>query len=328
MSKIHLFSLFLTFSLLAVFSSCSSDGFKIDGNLSSLDGGEVRIVFSGDSGIVDEWVGLDKKGKFSFKGMAMQPIIVSILDHHNKVLATVAVKAGDHIKIKGDASKAMGVKIKGNRLNEEWQLFRDEHAAFYTDTNPSRLNAAIEKYVREHPADMLSTVLLMADYTDFSDRDKVDKMLRSIDAAARPKSLTMALGEKREQHLPRLLSLTLWKFGGAFEDVKLTGGCNVLSFWAKPQNDRSAYATKMKSLSDSVRVIDILAESDSMRWHQTIAGEDWSHYWAPAGPMEQGITSLDITSLPWYAVTDSTGLVVYSGPNFDEARKKALSIKK
>ena len=183
MSKIHLFSLFLTFSLLAVFSSCSSDGFKIDGNLSNLDGGEVRIVFSGDSGIVDEWVGIDKKGKFSFKGMVTQPIIVSILDHHNKVLATVAVKAGDHIKIKGDASKAMGVKVKGNRLNEEWQLFRDEHAAFYTDTNPSRLNAAIEKYVREHPADMLSTVLLVADYTDFSDRDKVEVLLRQIDCA-------------------------------------------------------------------------------------------------------------------------------------------------
>lgn len=328
MSKIHLFSLFLTVSLLAVFSSCSSDGFKIDGNLSGLDGGEVRIVFSGDSGIVDEWVALNKKGKFSYKGMALQPILVSILDHHDKVLATVAVKAGDHLKIKGDASKAMGVKVKGNRLNEEWQLFRDEHAAFYTDPNPSRLNAAIEKYVREHPADMLSTVLLVADYSDYSDRDKVDKMLRSIDAAARPASLTAALGEKREQHLPRLLSLTLWKFGGAFEDVKLAGRCNVLSLWAKPQDNRNAYAAKIKSLSDSIRVIDILAESDTLRWHQTIAGDEWSHYWAPAGPMEQGIESLKILSLPWFAVTDSTGLVVYSGSSFDEARKKALGITK
>lgn len=324
MSKIHLFSVFLALSLAALFASCSGDGFKIDGNLTGLETPEVRVVFSGDSGIVDEWVNLDKKGHFSYKGVTSQPVLVSILDHSNKVLATVIVTGGDHLKIKGDASKAMGVKVKGNRLNEEWQLFRDEHAAFYTDTNPSRLNAAIEKYVREHPNDMLSTVLLMADYTDFSDRGKVEKLLQGIDIAARPASLTTAFGEKRESHMPRLVTLKLWKFGGTFEEIKLAGDIKFLSLWANPQTNRNGYAEKIKDLRESVHVIDILAESDSMRWHQTIAGEDWQHYWAPAGPMEQGIHLLGITSLPWYAVTDSTGLVVYSGPNFDDAKKNAL----
>ena len=79
-----------------------------------------------------------------------------------------------------------------------------------------------------------------------------------------------------------------------------------------------------ESSANKVNVIDILAESDTLRWHQTIADEGWPHYWAPGGPLEQGIQLLGITSLPWYAVTDSTGLVIYSGPNFNEAKKSAL----
>ena len=42
--------------------------------------------------------------------------------------------------------------------------------------------------------------------------------------------------------------------------------------------------------------------------------------------MEQGIQMLGIKSLPWFAVTDSTGLVVYSGPNCDMASKKASEL--
>ena len=73
-----------------------------------------------------------------------------------------------------------------------------------------------------------------------------------------------------------------------------------------------------------MRVIDVLAESDTLRWHQTIAGEEWVHYWAPGGPLEQGVQSLGITTLPWYAVSDSTGLIVYSGPNLNEAMSKVI----
>jgi hypothetical protein len=222
--------------------------------------------------------------------------------------------------------------VKGNSLNEEWQLFRDEHRAFYADPNPSRLDAAIEKYVREHPSNMLSTVLLVVDYSDFSDHDKVDKLLRGIEIQARPESLTGLLyGNEKDRKravLPRLMSLTLFKHGGKFEEIKLTDKTSILSLWANPQNSRNALINKLQTLDKGIRIIDVLTESDSLRWHQTIAGDpaDWQHYWAPGGPMEQGIQMLGIKSLPWFAVTDSTGLVVYSGPNCDLASKKASEL--
>ena len=126
------------------------------------------------------------------------------------------------------------------------------------------------------------------------------------------------------------MSLKLWKHKGGFEEISLVNRVAILAMWANPQTNREDWTKMIKgvreSSSDRINVIDILAESDTLHWHQTIADEDWPHYWAPGGPMEQGINSLGINIMPWYAVTDSTGMVVYSGPNFSAASKKASDI--
>ena len=326
MKKLHLLTVVLP--LVALLAACSSDSFKIDGELTHLDNSRVRVVMRSDSSIVDEWVSLDNKGRFSFTGEAEQPVLVMLMRHNGDLLTTVVAANGDHIKVKGDASQPMGVKVKGNKLNEAWQMFRDEHKDFYISTNPARLDAAIEKYVRENPGEMLSTVLLMADYSDYSDRGKVEKLLKGIDVAARPESLSASFWEAPaagvKRHQPRLMVLELYKHGGGFEKISLADRMTLLSLWANPQDNRQAVSKRLQDFNESaagkdVRVIDILAEGDTMRWHKTIAGEAWPHYWAPAGPVEKGIQLLGVTTMPWYAVTDSSGLVVYSGPNLDQA---------
>ena len=321
MKLIHYFAILLIVAL----TSCNGDRFKIDGNIVNLDGGDIKVVYL-DSVINEEQVTLDKKGKFSIEGTAPQPMFVNILNHRGEPLTTVVAVNGDHIKLKGDAAKPSSIKVKGNRLNEDWQLFRDEHAAFYSDPNPSRLDAAIEKYVRQHPDDMLSTVLLIKDYSDYSDRGKLADLFKGISAEARPESLLQGFPGNplaaKKTALPRLMSLTLVKHGGSFEEIKLNGR-NLISLWANPQRDRNTLINKLQGLDESVRVLDILAESDTLRWHQTIKNdpERWLHYWAPGGPLEQGIQMLAPMTLPWYAVTDSTGMVTYSGPSLQAALK-------
>ena len=318
----------LLLSLTMTMASCSGDSFKIDGKLANFDSGMVRVIFPTDSGMVDEWVNVDNKGKFSYKGAVVDPVIVSLLDSRSHLLVMLVATNGDHIKVKGDAAQPKTIKIKGSKVNEDWQLFRDEHAAFYTDPNPSRLDAAIEKYVREHPADLLSTVLLMADYSDYSDVDKINAMLKGIDVKVRPGSLVQSFEGRsmnaQTSHLPRIMALKLVKHGGDFEDVSLVDRMTLISFWANPQDNRSALINKLNQVGEGIRVIDVLTESDTLRWHQTIAADpkEWKHYWAPGGPMEQDVQLLGIKTLPWYAVTDSTGLVTYSGPSLDAALGK------
>ena len=325
------YHLALLLSIVVMLASCGSDSFKIEGAITNLDGGTLKVIYIGDSGVVDELVNLDKKRKFSFEGHSAQPALVSLLNRQGKPLAMLVAANGDYLKVNGDASKEMGIKVKGNRLNEDWQLFRIEHKSFYTDINPSRLDAAIEKYVRENPADILSTVLLLADYSDYSDRNKLKTLLDGIEAQARPKSLAQmmesrAKGNRLAGHLPRLATLNLMALDGDFEEIKLTSQTTLIHLWANPQSGRRMVIDKLKGLGETIRVLDVLAESDTLRWGQTIADdpEGWKHYWAPAGPLEQGLQLLGFTSLPWYVVTDSTGLVVYSGSSLDEASMNAL----
>lgn len=320
-------------TLAVAMAACSNDSFKIDGNLTNLDGVSVKVIFMGDSGIVDDWVDVDKKGKFVIEGHAAEPALVCLQDRMGKPLAMLVATNGDHLKVSGDAGQQKNIKVKGNRLNEDWQVFRDEHKAFYNDPNPSRLDAAIEKYVREHPDDLLSTVLLVADYSDYSDRGKVTALLNGINESARPKSLAWALesnnrGAGNTGHLPRLMTIKLMKHGGGFEDIKLTEQTTLIHLWANPQDNRQAVIGKLQGVGEGVRIIDVIAESDTMRWHEAIAADPaaWKHYWAPGGPLEQDIQLLGFTSVPWFAVTDSTGLVTYSGPNLDAAVKAATSL--
>ena len=326
MKVLHYLALLLM--LAVAMASCSGDSFKIDGSVTNLAGDVVRVVFVGDSGLVDEWVNVDKKGRFSYRGVASGPVIVSLLDQRSQLMVSLVASNGDHVKVEGDASRPMAVKVKGSKVNEDWQLFRDEHASFYSNPNLSRLNAAIEKYVREHPADMLSTVLLIADYGDFSDSDKINKMLKGIDVKARPASLlqwfTGLSSRPNTSAMPRIMTLTLVKHGGGFEEIGLTDQMTLISFWANPQNNRSALIAKLAEAGEKIGILDVLTESDTLRWHQTIAGDpkSWKHYWAPGGPLEQGVQLLGINSMPWFAVTDSTGMVVYSGPSVDAALAK------
>lgn len=319
------YSLFTLLALLLAtgLASCSSDSFKVDGKLEQLDGNMVRVAFRGDSGIVDLEVNVDDKGQFTVEGAASQPAIVTVSTRRGEPLAMMVAVNGDRLKVTGDASNATGIKVKGNKVNEEWQLFRDEHKAFYSDPNPSRLDASIEKYVREHPDDILSTILLIADYSNYTDRDKVDKLLKGIHAEARPESLASLLTSnpagRKSKITPRLMSLTLIKHGGNFEEIKLTGHTTLITLWANPPKDRQILNQKLKGIDPDIHLLDVLAESDTLRWHKAIAGESRQHYWAPGGPLEQGIQLLGINSMPWYAVLDTTGLVIYSGPNLDTA---------
>ena len=137
--------------LAAITASCGGNEFKIDMDIANVDGQGVKVIFRGDSGVVDDWATTEKKGRFSYKGSTGNPVIVGLYGRNNTPLAYVVADKGDHIKVKGDAASPATIRVKGSRVNEDWQLFRDEHADFYKDVNLSRLDAAIENMCASIP---------------------------------------------------------------------------------------------------------------------------------------------------------------------------------
>ena len=66
MKYLQYLALLLTLTVAMV--SCSGDGFKIDGDITNIEGDALRVIFATDSGMVDEWVNIEKNGKFSYRG--------------------------------------------------------------------------------------------------------------------------------------------------------------------------------------------------------------------------------------------------------------------
>ena len=54
--------------LAAITASCGGNEFKIDMDIANVDGQGVKVIFRGDSGVVDDWATTEKKGRFSYKG--------------------------------------------------------------------------------------------------------------------------------------------------------------------------------------------------------------------------------------------------------------------
>ena len=72
--------------LLLMMASCNSDRFKIDGNIVNLNGAAVHIVYYADTVVVDQWVDVDKKGRFTYQGVSSQPVVVSLSDQRGELL--------------------------------------------------------------------------------------------------------------------------------------------------------------------------------------------------------------------------------------------------
>jgi len=310
-------------------TSCSGDSVKVEGQLSNLEGSVLRVIAITDSTVVGQKVDVNPKGKFStsIDGVS-QPTIVTVLNHRNELLANAVAEKGGHIKLQGDASKPQAIKVTGSDLNERWQLFRDEHAAFYSDPNPSRLDAAIQKYVRENPTDILSTVLLMADYSNLTDRSAMDAMLSSLNPKARPASLVRAYKAMEpaltSRPVSRMMNLMLWR-NGSFDELTLVGRITLLYLWTTGSDNRAAVVDAIKQASrqagTSLQVADVLVESDTIRWHRTVAGDSasWHHYWSPGGPQDASLSQLNITTTPWFVVVDATGSIAYNGNDVQQA---------
>jgi len=310
-------------------TSCTSNSFKLDGSIDQLESPNIRIVFANDSGIVDEYI-TPQKGQFSFKAKISAITLVSILDSHNNLLAQAIAEPNSHIKLHGSADKPTSIKISGNDLNEQWQLFRNEHEAFYADPNPSRKDATIEKFIRENPDNLLSTVLLIADYSNLSDNIKVNELLQSIHTEAKPIALTRTyqalIKSQQLNNKNRILtSMRLVQLGGKHIELATTGRISLLYFWKQPSNNRTHQTQQLKTLTQQtnqqIHIADILIDGDTIRWGNSVKSDSalWQHYWAPLGPLDNSLKPLHITSCPSFAVIDSAGHIAYCGIHIEEA---------
>lgn len=314
--------------------TCCGNHFSVQGQIAGLGNQNIHVIFASTAGVNDFYT-MTKNDRFELKGEAGDWTVVAIFDGQNQPLATLVFNKGDNLKIKGDMTQRHNLRVEGNDLNEEWYQFRAEHASQYRDGNPEGRDTAIEKYVKGNPSNILSTVLLLFDYSQLNNKAKIDRMLAKLEPDAKPSALltsyTALMGKKRKP-VTTLLPLVLLESKGDFSTYSpTTSQASLLYLWNVDTGHSTAIAS-MKQLAGSfgsrLQVGDICLEPDSMVW-QSIVKRDattWRHYWAPEGPLNRQLINLDIRFTPHFVVTDSLGNICYNGNRLHEAEKQVKSL--
>ena len=270
------------------------------------------------------------KNTFVIDGTCSNPSLLIVYNVMNVPVIKLIVPGGDKLEVKGKVLEQYELEVKGSEAAELYNAFMVKHKMEYKSGNNQPLNTAIESFVKDNPKSVVSTVLVLLDYSP-SDDTAIDKLLDKIDDSAKPESLMASynmLKARSKKPATKITSLNIFEqSSGDFQMAKIKGDKpSLIFFWDRDLglNDRNKIIEEMKMIERSqAQVMDISLDIDSTGWyyatHQN--STSWKHYWAPSSMMNGEIVSLQVDKVPTIIVTDSLGNQVYRGNDAIIARQ-------
>lgn len=323
--------------VVAVMCGCKKENkpFKVKAELQGLGSQQVKVVYSGaDGGIVDYWARCENNS-FEIEGTCSNPSLLMVYNKMNVPIIKLVVAGGDKLEVKGKILEPYDLRVEGSEMAKQYNDFLVKHKTEYKSANTQALNTAIENFVKDNPKSIISTVLVMLDYSP-GDDTAIDKLLEKIDDSAKPESLIDSynlLKARAKKPATKLTSLNIFEQStGDFQMAHIKGDKpSVIVFWDRElgSNKRKEIFDEMKMLDLSqVQVMDISLDIDSTGWyfatHQD--GTTWKHYWVPGSMMNGEIVNLQVNTTPTIIVTDSLGNQQYRGDNPIKARQTVENI--
>ena len=302
--------------------SCSSSDFSVEATIKGLGTQNVRVTYASDTGVRDTFFTANND-VLEFKGSSSQLTIVSLWNSQGLLLARFAAENGDNISVEAELATLPLVKVSGSDINDQWTKFRNDHLVLYTNPDKRQLDNAIIQWAQKHPENVLSTILILWDMGDISNKKETLKLLNALQPEARPDHLIdsyEALAEQTLHPQKNLHSLRLCGTNGAFAVLMLNNKRMLLYFWSADDPARIDIVRQLKS-HDNSQIADIFMDGDTATWRSTCRNDSaqWKHFWAPSGVMDPSIKGLNITSTPFFVTTDSTTAITYQGQNVKEA---------
>lgn len=318
--------------VIAVMCGCKKENrpFKVKIALQGLGSQQVKVVYSGaDGGIVDYWAKCENNA-FEIEGTCSNPSLLMVYNKMNVPIIKLIVAGGDKLEVKGKILEPYNLKVEGSEMAKQYNDFLVRHKMEYQSTNSQALNTAIENYVKDNPKSIVSTALVMLDYSP-NDDTAIDKLLDKIDDSAKPESLMASynlLKARSKKPTTKITSLNIFEqSSGDFQMAKIKGDKpSLIFFWDRDLglSDRNKIIEEMKMIEPSqAQLMDISLDIDSTGWYYATHQNNtsWKHYWAPSSMMNREIVSLQIDKIPTIIVTDSLGNQVYRGNDAIIARQ-------
>ena len=330
MKQLKLIVILLTTAMM--FAACSSDSFRLEARIEGLGTQNVQIVYATSDGVQSDWVTANDD-RLSYEGFAPELTVLQVLDSDNRLIARMAVKNGDKLKFRGALNDPMGIEYKGSDVSEQWSEFIKENRELIDADNQPMLDIAIEKFIRENPDNVVSTLLLLFDYGSIANTDATDKLLGSINDNAKPLFListyqTLRSERSKNESNRHFFMIDLYESSGTWSTLRANGySFSLLWLWSRDDDNHRATADSIRRIAHTygkrLQVADIYVDGDTTIWRSTFKADscDWKHFWAPGGPNGRYMNTISATSTPRYLLIDSIGIYNYRGESLAELTK-------
>lgn len=333
--RINISDIVISLLLSIVFASCSSDSFKIEGELPDVGNQALRAIYVNEAG-VQSINSIVEEGKFTLEGISPNLTVLFLYDKNNNLITKVAVKNGDKLKIKGTVKHKYLIEMKGNNVTEDWNAFRKENHLLYSDEEETAvLDKKISEYIATNGDKTASLLLLLYDYSDLNDTESINNMLNQIKEEHRLANIMKAYAEmnaeiSKKQTRSKFNSFEFYNEKDSLVSfMPMQGKLSLMYFWGIDDKSRKDLIIEIDTLytdykgKKQLQVADIMLDSDTTRWKRTLRREkkDWTHLWAVGGIMEKSVLDLEIKSTPVFLLLDSVGSQVYRGDSIEAVSK-------
>lgn len=300
-----------------VAASCGdSESFTIEGRIEDNATINIRYVYY-TNGVLNRGITASRDGKFEIKGVAPTPTIVEITDNDYRPLGLLYIANGDRIECTLTRGNPYALKVDGSDVSSRWAAFLNDNA---DALRANKANAAVEKYISDHPDDVVSTLLMLTAYDSSRNAMHADSLMSSISQQARPSILV----DGYNAMLQRLVSQTVAEpveaipyFNRRDSLVSFTPGSGkwsmlVMSDEYSGRRDSIVPALrrirKLKKASD-INIVDFSLDRDTIRWHKSTRNDSagWTQGWVAGSVASPGIDRLGVPRLPYFIIVDSLG---------------------
>ena len=312
----------------AIWSCGDSDSFTIEGTVDGNATLNLRFIYYTNGSLV-KGLTAARDGKFEYKGVALNPCVVEILDNDFRPMGRVYVSNGDRIECHLTRNAPEKIQVSGNEISERWAKFLNDNADRLTSAGG---NDAIEEYVRKNPSDIVSTLLMLTSYDASSDALRADSIMSSINPEMRPSLLV----DNFNSLLQRLVSsvstdtiapISCLNMRDSLVDFNPSAKALSLIVISDASSGRSDSIVPVlgrlyrRSSRPSLQLADISVDKDTMSWHKSVRPDSasWPQLWVAGSLASPGIDRLGVPALPYFIVTDSAGVQLLRTPSVKRA---------
>ncbi len=314
-------------SLLAfLVSACGDDTqFRITGLVNGLGTRYITMIYTTPTGIVSErCAAID--GKIELIGNSREYTIAELYVSPQYPVGRLLVKNGETVKCRFELDDPYNIEVSGSKPSSQWAEWITSNASLLRDSTSMQINAAIARYVTEHPDRIVSTALLLTTFNSVDNEAECASLFNSIKESARPEYLVESyrymLSVNNEAKLDaRIRPFTLYSYGDSLERfTPHRTSYSLLYFITATARPRTQSIVAIKPLFEKyspkkLKVVEVSFATDTLRWQNANKADPlpWASVWAPGGPAYPTFATMRVPRTPFYILADSTGTVVYRG---------------